>query len=110
MIQETLSKIEAQIECAGTITPEAKEELRQLLGTLKAEVGEIAQTHAEQARTISGFAQVSAHEATREQKNPQLLKLSLEGLAASVGGFENSHPRLVAIVNRICTTLSNLGV
>jgi hypothetical protein len=110
MIQDTLSKIEARIEKTEAIKPESRAELLDLLATLKTEVGQLSQTHTEQAQTITGFAQVSTHEATREEKNPQLLKLSLDGLAGSVDGFEESHPRLVAIVNRICTTLSNLGV
>jgi phage I-like protein len=110
MIQDTLNKIETQIESAGAITPENKAELRELLATLKSEVGQLSQTHTEQAQTITGFAQVSTHEATRGEKNPQLLKLSLDGLAASVNGFEQTHPRLVEIVNRICTTLASLGV
>jgi hypothetical protein len=110
MIEDTLNKIEGQIQRSEAIKPESKTELLQLLATLKSEVGQLSQTHTEQAQTITGFAQVSAHEATREERNPQLLKLSLDGLAASVDGFEKSHPKLVDIVNRICTTLSSLGV
>ena len=47
---------------------------------------------------------------TRAEKNPQLLELSLQGLSASVTELEKSHPKLVEIVNAICTTLSNLGI
>jgi hypothetical protein len=46
----------------------------------------------------------------REEKNPQLLKLPLKGLSTSVQRFENSHPKLVGIVNSICNTLSNIGI
>ena len=76
----------------------------------KSEVAELSKTHDEEAQSIAGFTQVSAHEATRDEPNPALLKHSLDGLAASVEGFEQSNPRLVDIVNRICTTLSNLGI
>ena len=110
MIQDTLTKIEAQIEGTDSIKGDRKAELLGLLTTLKTEIDQLSQTNQDQAQTITGFAQVSAHEATREEKNPQLLKLSLDGLSASVEGFEQSHPKLVDIVNRICTTLSNLGV
>ena len=110
MIQETISKIEAQIRQNDAVQPQSKAELLSLLATLKAEMSEIAKTHGEQAQSIAGFTAVSAHEATREQPNPQLLKLSLEGLSSSVQGFEESHPRLVQIVNAISTTLSNLGI
>ena len=110
MIDETISKIEAKLKDAGSLSEDAKRELSGLLGTLKTEITALSKTHADQAQSIAGFAQTSAHEATREEKNPELLKLSLEGLAISVDGFEESHPSLVQIVNRICTTLSNIGI
>lgn len=110
MIQDTLNKIEGQIREAESIQPQNKAELLALLATLKTEVGQLSLTDSDQAQTITGFAQVSTHEATREERNPRLLRLSLDGLAASVDGFEKSHPQLVDIVNRICTTISNLGV
>ena len=110
MIEETISKIEARLKDSGAITEDAKRDLSGLLATLKTEVTALSKTHAEEAQSIAGFAQTSAHEAIREERNPELLKLSLAGLATSVAGFEKSHPRLVQIVNRICTTLSNLGI
>lgn len=110
MIQETISKIEAQIRNSGAVKPEGKTELLTLLTTLKTEMAEMAKTHEDQAQSIAGFTAVSAHEATRGEPDPQLLKLSLEGLSSSVRGFEESHPRLVQIVNSISTTLSNLGI
>ena len=110
MIDETISKIEAKLKEAGTITEQAKLELAGLLGTLKTEITELSKTHADQAQSIIGFAQTSTHEAMRDEKHPELLKLSLAGLATSVDGIEKSHPSLVQIVNRICTTLSNLGI
>jgi hypothetical protein len=109
MIHETLSKIESRIGQSG-VKDEAKTELLTLLGTLKSEVAELSKTHGEEAQSIAGFTQVSAHEATRAEPNPALVQHSLDGLSASVSGFEKSHPQLVAIVNRICTTLSNLGI
>ena len=99
-----------EIRKTDAIKDESKSELLSLLSTLKAEVSELSQTNAEQAQSIAGFTAVSAHEATREAKNPQLVRLSLEGLASSVEGFEQSHPRLVEVVNSICTTLANLGI
>jgi hypothetical protein len=110
MIEDTIGKIEARIKAGESISPERKEELLQLLGTLKSEMATLARTHGEEAQSIASFAEVSTHEATRAQQNPQLLKLSLEGLSQSVEGFEKSHPRLVQIVNGISNTLSNLGI
>src|SRR5438270_4774799 len=84
MIEDTIEKIEAKIQSAETIKDDRRHELIQLLGTLKAEVAELSKTHGEQAQSIAGFAEVSTHEATRAEQNPQLLKLSLQGLSSSV--------------------------
>lgn len=110
MIKETISSIEAKIQSADAIHEDKKRELLQLLGTLKSEVATLSKTHDEQAQSIAGFTEISAHEATRSKQNPELLELSLKGLKSSVEGFENSHPRLVQIVNSISQTLSNLGI
>ena len=110
MIEKTIGNIEARIQAADSISAERKRELLQLLATLKSEVAGLSKTHEEHAQSIAGFTGLSAHEATRDQKNPRLLKLSLEGLSSSVEGFENSHPKLVQIVNAISNGLSNLGI
>ncbi|OPY06704.1 MAG: hypothetical protein A4E66_02143 [Syntrophus sp. PtaB.Bin001] len=110
MIQNTIEKIEERLKKAESLTEENKAELINLLSTLKAEIIELSNTHSEHAESITGFTELSAREATRKEKNPELMKLSLEGLAASVEGFETSHPTLVGVVNRICTALSNLGI
>jgi hypothetical protein len=110
MIEKTIGEIETKIHASGSLGAERKHELLQLLGTLKAEVGTLAYTHREQAQSIAGFAQVSTHEAMREKQNPESLQHSVEGLRSSVDGFEQSHPRLVQIVNSISQTLSNLGI
>jgi hypothetical protein len=110
MIDDTIRKIEAKIQGAEAVKDERKQELLELLTTLKSEVKRLAKTDAERAESIAGFAEVSAHEATRSNQDPRLLKLSLLGMASSVEGFEQSHPKLVQIVNAITSTLSNLGI
>jgi len=110
MIEDTVSKIEAKIQGADAISNDKKRELLQLLGTLKSEVGALSKTNSEQAQSIAGFTELSTHEATRSEQNPELLELSLKGLSSSVEGFEKSHPKLVQIVNNISNTLSNLGI
>jgi len=110
MIEDTVSKIEAKIQGAETIKDERKRELLDLLATLKSEVAGLSRTHGEQAESIAGFTELSAHEATRTEQDPELLKLSVKGLRSSTAGFEKTHPRLVQIVNAISNTLSNLGI
>lgn len=110
MIGDTISEIEARLQKATSLNDDTKRELRDLLSKLKAEITDLARTDADQARSIAGFAGSSAHEAIRSEKKPELLQHSLDGLSASVEGFEESHPQLVQLVNRICTTLANLGI
>ncbi|MSU60151.1 MAG: DUF4404 family protein [Pedosphaera sp.] len=110
MIDDTIKKIEAQLQSSEAIPAERRRELLELLAKLKAEVATLSQTHGDEARSIAGFTQVSAHEATRETPNPELLDLSLQGLRSSVEGFEKTHPKLVQVVNSISNTLSNLGI
>ncbi len=110
MIEDTINKIEARIQTADAIKDERKEELLQLVATLKAEVVTLAKTHDEEAQSIARFAEISTHEATREQQNPQLLKFSLSGLTASVEDFEKSHPTLTHVANAISRALANLGI
>src|SRR5215469_15627193 len=110
MIEETIGKIESRLQAADSIPEERRNELLQLLGTLKSEVAALSKTHGEQAESIAGFAELSTHEATRSEQNPQLLNLSLKGLNSSVQELEQSHPHLVQIVNAISNTLSNLGI
>lgn len=110
MIQKTIAEIEARLQKVDSIKEENKTDLLNLLTTLKSEIEELSKTHSEQAQSIAGFTSVSAHEAIREAKNPRLVQLSLDGLSASVAELEHSHPKLVEAVNRICVTLSNLGI
>ncbi len=110
MVEQTITQIEERIKKAKSLDDERKKQLLDLLSTLKTEVSKLSRTDAEDAQSITGFTEVSIHEAMREEKNPQLLKLSLKGLSTSVERFENSHPKLVGIVNSICSALSSIGI
>lgn len=110
MIQDTIQKIETRLQDAANLSPDAREELTTLLAELKAEVDGITESHADQAQSIAGFAALSTHEAVRDDTNEKALNHSIGGLQSSVEEFEQSHPGLVGVVNRICTALSNLGI
>ena len=110
MIEDRIQKIEAQIQKTEGISRETKSELLELLASLKAEMEALAETHAEDAQSIAGFADASAYEATRTAKKPQLLETAVSGLTASVEDFETSHSNLVQVVNRIAVILSNMGI
>ncbi len=110
MIQETLLQIKKKVEKTESVKQENKKELLDLLEVLQSEIDQLSRTDQDRAESIIGFASASAHEATRKEKNPNLQKMSLDGLQASVHGFESSHPKLVEIVNAISNALSNLGI
>jgi hypothetical protein len=110
MIQDRLDKIEERLKQSKTVKESDKAELLTILTTLRTEIADLSQTHHEHAESIAGFAELSTHEATRSEKSPELFNLSIEGLTSSVQGFEESHPRLVGIINTFCTMLSNLGI
>jgi hypothetical protein len=110
MLQHTIDKIEERLRKTESLNEGNKSELLYLLSTLKVEIADLSKTHNEQAESITGFAELSTHEATRQEKDPELLKLSIKGLGSSVRGFESSHPKLVNVVNAICSMLSDLGI
>lgn len=110
MLKTAITNIENKIQHNTSIKDKEKTELLQLLSTLQDEVSELSKTDEEQAESITCFAQTSAHEATRKDKNEDLLDLSLKGLTSSVNELESSHPKLVEIVNRISYMLSNMGI
>jgi len=109
-MKETISQIEERIKNAGALKEEARAELLGLLAQLKTQIGDLSQTNQEQARSITGFTDISAHEATRDSKNPRSLTHSILGLESSVHNLEKSHPQLVAVVNRIAQMLSSMGI
>jgi uncharacterized phage infection (PIP) family protein YhgE len=110
MIKETITKLEDKVKHINSIKEENKTQLLNLLSTLKSEIEELAQTEGEHAESIVGFTEISTHEATRQDKDQQRLKHSVDELASSVEGFEVSHPTLVGTVNALCVMLSNLGI
>jgi hypothetical protein len=110
MIEKRIETIQSTIEGSGNIPDEAKAELLGLVAGLRSEVQSLSATHLEEASSITRFADVSAHEVARSQKNAELAQTALQGLRASIQGFEDSHPSLVAVVNRFANALSNMGL
>ena len=109
MIEKTISEIEARVRGVGSVNETQKQELLTLLGKLKAEVGLLEQTHSQEAKSIAGSINVTTQAATSGTQNPESVKSSVAGLRSSVEGFEQSHPKLVQVVNSLSNMLSNLG-
>jgi hypothetical protein len=110
MIEETFNKIKTKIQTTTSITAGKKTELLTLLSALESEISALSKAQSEHAESIAGFVERSAHEATRREKDSELLRLSIAGLTASVKNFEVSHPRLVRDINYISTVLANMGI
>ncbi len=110
MVQEMISRIENQLSANDSLNAEKKQELLLLVGELKKEMARLAETHEEDARSIAGFTETSVHEATRTERNPELLSHSLDGMSLSVRRFEVSHSRLVGLINTIGQTLWKIGI
>lgn len=85
MIEDTLEKIEARIKESKSISEEKRRELQDLLGKLRNEVSNLAETSPEQAESITNLADISTSEATRrDEKNPAVLNEALGGLEKSI--------------------------
>ncbi len=110
MIPERLANIEATLRKSANIPEDTRQQLLDLVAGLKAEVAPLVATHEEHAHEIADSAQAAVEAAVRRDEQPQEAAEALEGLAASVREFEVTHPRLVAIVDRLALTLSNMGI
>jgi methyl-accepting chemotaxis protein len=107
---DSLEQLEARIRETHGLNAQQKDELLRLLADLKQEIADLSETHAEHVHSIARFTDISAHEATRQHKNQDLLRMAMEGLSTSVAEVEASHPTVVDTVNRISSLLSNIGI
>jgi len=110
MAPNIIEKIEEKIRTNKSLNASDKTQLLSLLVALKPEMEKFSNEQAEHAESVAGFIERSTHEALRQQKNPTLLKLAIDGSSASVKGFETSHPQLVENVNTIASALANIGI
>jgi len=110
MIDETIQRIEARLRSAEAMPESTREELLHLLATLKSEVARLPPGKAEQARNIALAADRSTEQALDADRDPEAYRGTLDNFSGSVREFEESHPKLVQIVNNIANTLAGLGI
>ena len=108
MIHDTIQRLEARLRGSEALPETTREELLSLLATLRAEIAQLPATSATQAQTIAELTDRSAKEATG--KNPERLQGAWDELVDAARDFEESHPRLVQVVNNIANTLASLGI
>jgi small-conductance mechanosensitive channel len=89
MIHDTLAQLEAKLRATPQLEEPARRELQALLERLQREI---------------------AAEARSESADVHELRDTLQSLSSEIRGFEQSHPRLTQLINRLSTTLANLGV
>src|ERR1700719_3749399 len=98
MSDERIEKARSVVNAAGHISADKRAALSAALLKLKPAIAKVSQTHHEDAETITRLVEASTHEATRQNKRPELLRTLLRGLKQSVEHFEASHPELVEFV------------
>ena len=104
MIHDTLTKLETKLAAAQQLDESTRGEVERLMKTLHAEIDVLARTH------TTGAGQITEKVVRVESAEAHELQEALQGLLAEVTGFEQSHPKLTQLVNRISTTLANLGI
>ena len=109
MTDERIQKIKSAVEAADHISPEKKAELLAVIAKLKPEIAKIAQTHQEEAESISRFVEASAHNVATKKEGPERVERVLHKLKQSVEKFEASHPDLTAFVSEYSALLSSYG-
>ncbi|HVK59120.1 MAG TPA: DUF4404 family protein [Candidatus Kapabacteria bacterium] len=94
MIEDTIARIEKQLEEAQAIPAEVRQELENLLGQLRQEARSLPQS-------------APSFEASHAEDDANT---ALGRLQESLSEFETTHPQLVSTVNRISTILANMGI
>ncbi|NOY70105.1 MAG: hypothetical protein GXP53_11600 [Deltaproteobacteria bacterium] len=110
MLTHTLSKLETKIKASPNIPDDKKDEYLSLLTELNTQINLLSNDDREKAKSIAGFTEVSTQQAVREEINPDLLKISADGLAESAREIGASYPKLTSLANDICNLLSRLGI
>ncbi|MDD3118734.1 MAG: DUF4404 family protein [Victivallales bacterium] len=108
-MKQTLQEIKDKIAAASGLEAGRKAELTELVDKLYTELEDLARTDRVRAENVSGLARASATEAV-EGHSQEDLGSALDGLSGAVEQLEASHPRIVAVVNRICNMLSDIGI
>ncbi len=101
MVEEKLKKIEEKIRQSENLPDENKEALFELLTDLKTELkSQSCEVRSDFKEKITAI----------DHKDEGVIQSTFSDLNQKITGFEESHPRLVQLVNAICTQLSNSGI
>ncbi len=109
MALETLDRIQLRIDGAPAISDENRRELTALVQQLRSEIECLPESQSEDARSLVGFAELSAFEATREATSPELLEAGLKGVEGMIFRFEERHPRLAKVAGDFAMAVGRMG-
>ena len=105
MIDQTVKQIEERLRSLSALPEERKTELFSLLKNLKMEIAALEHSRSSESEALA--ASLTTSLAATAKPGPVS---SADHLRSSVHGFEDSHPRLVQLVNSLSTLLASLGL
>ncbi len=107
MIEDKLKTIEETIANSPSMQNENKEAVLNLLSELKDEIKEVSE---EKSKELAGLEGLNKLHNSDSKENDGLLRNAINEVNDTVKTFEENHPKLVQLVNSICTQLSNAGL
>ena len=110
MSLKKIEAIEQKIQATSQIDTKIKEDLLDLMRSLKTELTDLKKINPNGAHNIADKAQVSTEKVLTSDNKQNELQKDIDGLQETVEEFEVSHPKLVQVVNRICMMLSDIGI
>ena len=96
MIEDTIRQIEARLHASETLAPATRLELLALLTQLRAE--------------LPALSPGERLDLPGEVQDVKTMQDDVERLRHSVQDFEDSHPKVIQLVNHLANTLSGLGI
>lgn len=110
MSLKKIEAIEKKIRATSQIDGKIKEDLLDLMRSLKTELSSLKELHPETAHHIAAQTGVSTDKVLASPEKPEEVQESIDRLQGTVTEFEASHPKLVQVVNRLCMMLSDIGI
>ena len=96
MIEDTIRQIEARLHASETLAPATRLELLALLTQLRAEAAHLPPSE--------------SFDLPGEAVEVKTMQEDVERLRHSVQDFEDSHPKVIQLVNHLANTLAGLGI
>ena len=109
----SLKKIEAletKIKSTSQIDDAIRNDLLDLMRSLKTELADLKEVHPDTAHNIADKTRVSTEQILSSSNKQGELQENIDGLQVTVEEFEVSHPKLVQVINRLCMMLSDIGI